>query len=181
MHPGAVEWLALAALLAGVVVLPRACQRLWGRPEIEIAFDESVGNNSKVLVCHLYNRPIRNRFLRRIGVRRESARVTAEYMVIDKRSGKRVVDLTQAVFVRQDQSTAKEIDLPPAMTRTTLGIALAKDSGVFVLENRQGAAKPLPAGTFHVPLVVHCGAKRFEFGRHFVVKVNPRNSVWADD
>jgi hypothetical protein len=76
-------WLAIAALIVGVVAIPIALppflQMMCGKPKVRIKFDTTVEQNTKLLLCCIFNVPIRHWFLQRIGVTRLPTDVFASF------------------------------------------------------------------------------------------------------
>jgi len=93
--------LELVALIAGVVAIgmsaPTFAQMFWGRPRIEIDFDDTMVSGAIFLQCHAYNDFINSRLLRLLGVRRETAVDTWAVLRIRESGSGRIVLPYEAV------------------------------------------------------------------------------------
>ena len=58
----------ILGLVALVIAIPPLLQMVYGRPKIRVGFDMSTEQGAKLLLCNIYNRPITNWFLKKIGV-----------------------------------------------------------------------------------------------------------------
>jgi hypothetical protein len=77
--------IGVAALVIGavatIIAVPPFLQMIYGRPKILVRFDESVEQGANLLICNIYNRPITNWFLKKIGVARNATDVFASFNV----------------------------------------------------------------------------------------------------
>src|SRR5215210_4585270 len=67
--------LSIIALVVGFVTLPSVFQMFWGGPDIKLEFkhDDEFERGIRWLRCEIYNRPIENKVLRVLRVRRAIA------------------------------------------------------------------------------------------------------------
>ncbi|MFC1909629.1 hypothetical protein ACFLXD_07320 [Chloroflexota bacterium] len=61
--------ISIVALVVALMALPTVAQMIWGKPNLSLDFEDRVGEGGKVMVCKIFNLPIKNRLLRKIGVR----------------------------------------------------------------------------------------------------------------
>src|ERR1700691_6016597 len=60
--------IALVALVVALMGVPPFLGMMYGKPAIQVSFDESFETNGKYLLCVIRNLPITNRFLKLVGV-----------------------------------------------------------------------------------------------------------------
>jgi len=88
--------IGLIALLVSAVSVPSALQMFWGGPLLRFDFGELDGSDMKVFYCTIYNVPIQNRTLQKVGVRREPAVISVRFRICEAGSNRIVLDTAQA-------------------------------------------------------------------------------------
>lgn len=177
---GAAEWIALAALAVGIVVLPTVFQMIWGHPYITFAFNRLEDQRDSLLLVHLYNLPITNRLLARIGVARTDAHFHVTIRIRDS-SGNQLLRYTEPPVSAGDPFKQNLIHLHAGPSPATLEIlgANTKYARVY-MERRADSFHEYVPGTYRIRLEVWVAERMFFEERSFVVTANFKNSYWAD-
>ena len=122
---------AILALVIAIIALQPLVQVIWGRPRFNTRFEHDQEGLIRFLIVHLENLPIRSRFLKLLGIRRQPIHsVTANYQLKEVGSGIIVIPIRQ-LLINTDDTTdtlgTMRIELP-----ATYGVAAA---AMFVLWN----------------------------------------------
>lgn len=121
--------ISIIALMVATLTLPTIFQMIWGRPKLMICFDVIEGDDSRFLVVRVYNQPIKNRFLRLLGVRTEAAEdVNARVIIKEYRSQKVISDVVADIKTYTGLPDAQRICLPASIFPASIGIVEVKDS-----------------------------------------------------
>jgi hypothetical protein len=90
--------IAIVALLLGVFGIPPFLQMIFGAPQIDIGFaaSESEDGQTKILLCHVKNRPVTNPLLLKLGVTRQPIEVDTFFEIYRKGHEDRVLGITEA-------------------------------------------------------------------------------------
>jgi hypothetical protein len=172
--------LGIIALIFSVMALPTVFQMFWGRPCVRIEF--SSFESPKKLFCELHSVPITNRFLWRLGVRRESAIVSADFTIFE--------DGTNRVIL--DTARARLFDPADSDARGSLRAALGDEPLFFVClthvdNNRPAVAMgslpgqgpvSIPTGRYLVGVRVNCGGTYFSQHRLVTIGTAPVYTGW---
>ena len=125
MHLSAGDWIAVAAVVLGLMALPTVFQMIWGRPKIGFRFEEFTQQGKRVLGCRLFNKPVTNPLLVFFRVRRESAHVSGAFTVCDAATSERVASVTQPIIVSH-RGRSREAELPASpITSANIGFVYA--------------------------------------------------------
>jgi hypothetical protein len=178
--------ISFVALAAGVVTLPTAFQMFWGRPTIVFEFSEIVGEHGKELVCGLSNAPIESKILRRLGVHREMAIVTAKFRVCEAGSNHIVMDTAQArlIDIAGGNSTGSiRGTVSDQIFPLTFQCAFhPRESAQAMAVDPWGkAVTPLLPGRYRVDVDVICGDTIFSKRRDLTVGNTPLLTYWLAD
>lgn len=84
--------MAGAALLLAMLAVPTVLHTFFGAAAIRVKFEIFDQQHLRALRCSILNPPIENKFLRRVGVRRESATVLVAFQVMEGGTDKTIVD-----------------------------------------------------------------------------------------
>ncbi len=140
-------------------------QIMWGKPKIEVETSTRDGDNSRYLDIYLFNRPIDNSVLRRLGVRREIADdVFAQCRIENIHTHEVCVEqMFPAISVISNESPA--VSLPGSSTPASILIVCAhKNLKATIPHSGRGMIKP---GVYELTVRVHYGEniteKKFEF------------------
>ena len=174
---GAGGWLELFVTALAVVALIPVSQMFWGRPQVEVEFTRDDQGN---LFCDIYNRPVSNRLLIWLRVRRETASITVGILVQNANTKEVVLSTTiPSVIIRDQVESLDRMDLPPS--NSPLSTMIVQNTGLEAgIYDSNGRRIPLPVATYRMEMTVMAGEKNAEEQRNFVVTVEPRNTYWAN-
>ena len=92
--------IGVVALIVGVVAMlmaaPPFFQMIYGRPKIRIRFDSTIERGFNVLLCNVYNQPVTNFFLKKLGVTRTPTDVFASFDVREHGTNKIIANSFRA-------------------------------------------------------------------------------------
>ena len=167
------------ALLALTVATPSFVQRIWGGPRITLGFEAEEQGMNRVLLGQILNAPVRNRFARFVGVRRESAGdVVARFRIRESDSGTVIVPAVMAEIATHRDTKAERVTLPSSSIPSTFDIArwLATDNRAEVV-----ARDPqiIGRGQYTVEVVVSFSGKTVRANRHFIVGLARVDLEWV--
>ena len=177
--------LGIAGLVIGVPALimavPPFFQMLWGRPRLDISFDEHTNEDGKQLIVSIKNRHTENRFLRGIGVEREIGNVLGFFDIQEQRTNK---------FIKQHLSAY--VSCPPTREMGLLVRALplfhvglhlvhARDDKCWIIDGRtveNSEFEELPRGDYLARVTVVCGEQVHNRARAFRVGKSQHETFW---
>jgi hypothetical protein len=172
--------ISIIALILAVATLPTIFQMIWGRPRLIVSFDIIEGDDSRFLVARIYNYPIKNGFLRILGVRTQSAEDVNAKVTIKGCDSKRVIsDVVADIKTYTGLPDAQRICLPASIFPASIGIVEVNDS--------DGKAKVyekdilLTAGSYSVSLQVISAHKTILAQGDFLVIDNQPFIFWDYD
>jgi hypothetical protein len=175
--------IGIIALLVSLVTLPSAFQMFWGGPKLYFDFLELDGSDVKRLYCSISSVPIQNRTLQRLGVRRESAVVSAKFRICEAGSNRIVLDTAQAKLVAvgnpEDRGSIVTTVHDP-LFGVTFDCAFHdndRDHAVAIDPFKKTVATLLP-GRYRVDIDVLCGHKLFSRWREMTVGTRPDHTYW---
>jgi len=172
------EWVGIVLGGGGLAMaIPSIFQMLWGRPILKVVFENGVEESKRFLPVYLSNPPIKNRFLRTLGVRRETIQsITAQFRISELGSGKIVINSRQARIYSDDDPDDKgrfRTILPP-----TYSIAGCIMVASWVDKSREVVIPPdrlrkqlesIPEGTYLVQILFMVEGEKQEESRQFIV------------
>lgn len=190
-----IEWWDLAGLIMGgigVAAFLMAAQPLiqvvWGRPKLEADFDDWVDpQGSKFLEASLINIPVTSRWLKRLGVRRDTiGEVTAFFKIFEVGSEREMTDSIAARFRTESDGVRYRVPLPASVYSIKCGIVAQKrgDSHVIVIEtpadqNNSGELTHLQPGTYRVAITFVCGDHIVRAESRLVVNRSASRTHWV--
>jgi hypothetical protein len=181
------EWVGIVLAGAGLAVAtPSILQRLWGRPKIKIEFENGVKEMDRFLPVYLSNPPIKNKFLKRLGVRRETVQsLTAAFRISELGSGKIIIPSRQARIYSDDDPDDKgrfRTTLPPTFSvAASIMVVLwdAKKSQAVVLPDRLREASALPEGAYRVRIIFSIDGDPIPVSRQFIIGKKADDLTWV--
>ena len=177
---GVAEWIALAALILGLMALPTVFQMIWGRPDITFVFNRTDDQKDALLLVHLYNLPVANRALSWMGVTRAEAHFRAAIKVNDS-SGNQILRYAEPPISAGDPFKQNLIHLHAGPSPVTLEILGAnRKCARTYTEHRADSFYDYSPGTYRLRLELWVGERMFFEERSFVVTADFKNSYWAD-
>ena len=126
-------WLGVVALLISLVTLPTALQMFFRRPKVEIEFDSNYLDGMHRLKCHIFNRGIKSKFLRRLGVVRTPVEISASASISEYGTNKMIVSLLRA-RLSTDKESGLHVELPFSIVPARFNIVgYIQDKGAFII------------------------------------------------
>lgn len=182
------EWEWIGIILAGMALAmatPSIFQMLWGRPLLEMQFEEYVENKERVLLIFLKNPPVKRRILRILGVRREAAQsITVEFRILEVGSNRIIVPIRQARIYSDDDPTDEgrnRISLPATYSVAASVILIRWDTQekkAFVAHDRLRQELPLEYGQYQADVILIVDGDPKIIHRQFVVGKKADDLVW---
>jgi hypothetical protein len=158
-------------------VLPFA-QMMWGRPKLKFEFVDFTGDDGKNLICSIQNEPVRNRFLKFIGVTRDTAELNAAINILEQGTNKTVVMQIPATL--HDTVTGRlglGVDCRPNFSVGFPIIHCTKD-GPIVFDPRRGEKILIPPGLFVALILVVCGDRSHTLQKLMNIHSDPIRTNW---
>lgn len=111
------EWIGIVLAGVGLVMaVPSAMQMTYGRSLITLRFGIEDKEKACFYHCEVYNMPIKNRLLRKLGVRKEAAQdVVAMFEIRERVTGRCQCPLTVTILKTQSGVGAERISLPASL------------------------------------------------------------------
>jgi hypothetical protein len=160
------------------VAIPPFFQMMWGRPQLEIQFVEFTGTDGKDLMCSILNKPVKNRFLKAVGVRRDSGDLNASFDLLEEGSGKL---LLRAMTANIHDATAR-VNALVVRSRPHFhcgfSVILCRDNKTFVHDPRQQALIEIPSGHYRARVLVVCDDQPYVVQKAMQLDANPVNTCW---
>ena len=178
----ATNWQWLVPLIVGGVALVLTVspflQMIFGRPKLTIGFDIWTVEGGKVLQCELRNPPIKQRFLRKLGIRRMVAEdVVAHFVIKNGDDGSNIIaEIIPSIVSHAGTAPAQRINLPPSIFPCQIGIVIVEDAEHLVRVFQQD--RILHSGLYHVFVEVAMEGKFFHAQRSFKVMDKPPFAEW---
>ena len=180
------EWALLLSVIAlgiSIMTLPTVFQMFGGRPSLETTLDEQQDGNSKVLRVKVANRQVKNRFLRLMGVVRESADIVGQLTVAEAGSGKIILESAR-MWLTTDTDRGKQVILTPLIPARVL-IALCRGNEVTLIVGEQSPNLDDPnnikldRGSYRVTGSIRYSHRIFRFTADFLVGVTASEFYWS--
>jgi hypothetical protein len=168
--PAQWSWVALIiGVLAFLVAILPFIRMMWGGPKILLHFRIEDMENNCYYSCEIHNIPIRNRLLKALGVRRETAQdVTAAFEIEERGTGKTICPITQALIKTQTRVGAERILLPASFFPALFAIVFIEKGKSEVRVMREDKLI-LPIGNYTAKVRVFAGEDKYISKCNFVV------------
>jgi len=179
---GFVEWFSIAGSALAIVALPSVFQMIWGAPHLEFDFGATKEGEKGTLRCTVYNYPIENWFLRKVGVRRESATVYAAYKIHGSEFSTEVI----SPILTNYQGNSRQVEIAAGPVGAAMGIIFINGDKAYIVEDPRfknlpdAPVSPINAGTYLIQILVFCGEKNFKKSAEFVITKNAADSYWVN-
>lgn len=180
------EWVGI--VLAGVgltMATPSILQLLWGRPVLRTRFENGVQEIERFLPIYLENPPVKNRLMRRLGVRRDTIQsLTVQFRIIEAGSGKIIIPIRQARIYSDDDPTdmgRDRISLPPTFSVAASVMIVRWDTQknkALIPPDRLRTEYPLDAGQYRVDVSLIVDGDPIIVSRQFVVGQKADDLSW---
>lgn len=180
------EWVGI--VLAGVglaVATPSIFQRAFGKPIAEIEYFRGVDREDRFLSVFLMNPPIKNKFLKMLGVRRETIQsLVVQFRISEQGSNKVIIPIRTARIITDEDSeyTGKDrITLPPTYSvGATCMFVLwdEKKNKALVISNRD-EQKELDQGYYAIYISLIVEGEYKKYSATFVVGEKADDLIWG--
>ena len=171
------------ALLFSVMALPTVFQMFWGGPQLRFGFTEIDGADGRRLYCDISSTPVENWALRRLGVRRETAIITAQFRICEAGSN----------FVMQDTAQTRLFDIAGSSDEGSFRATVTDHFGVnfpcafhghnseqaLTIDPLKKSSTALPPGRYRVDMSVACGDRSFSQSREMTVAKRSIFTCWS--
>jgi hypothetical protein len=181
------EWVGI--VLAGVglaMATPSIFQMLWGRPTIKMQFENGVKEVDRFLPVYLSNPPIKNKILKKLGVRRETIQsLTAQFRISELGSGRVIIPSRQARIYSDEDPDDKgrfRTTLPPTFSvAASIMVVLwdVKKDKAIVLPDRLREVSSLPEGAYLVHIIFLVDGDPISVSRQFIIGKKADDLTWV--
>lgn len=176
------EWALLISALAfalSLIALPAALQMFCGKPDIQTSYRVIPVEDQLHLVCTLQNPPIKNKFLKALGIRRKTAEsVSAKYTIYDERGkiiAEDVIAAIRHIFgggFEDEVNRTLDVSIPASEAYTDFALAYYAGMRVGLVGDEFHPSTVLPIGKYTASIKIKLAEKEMEETRHFVVEEN---------
>lgn len=174
------EWaffISFIALALALIALPAALQMFCGKPHIKTSYRVIRVYEQLHLVCTLQNPPIKNKFLKALGIRRKTAEsVSAKYTIYDERGNIIAEDVIAAIrhifggSFEGEVNLTLDVSIPASETYTDFAIAYCAGRTVALVGDEFHPSTDLLIGKYTASIKIKLAEKEIEETRHFVVE-----------
>jgi len=183
------NWEWVGVVLAGVgltMATPSILQMLLGRPKIKMQFENGVKEVDRFLLVYLSNPPIKNKLLRKLGIRRETIQsLTAQFRISELGSRKVIIPSRQARIYSDDDPDDKgrfRTTLPPTFSVAASIMVVfwdvEKDKAI-VLPDRLREASALPEGAYQVHIIFLVDGDPISVSHQFIIGKKADDLTWV--
>lgn len=182
------EWVGI--VLAGVglaMASPSILRMFWGRPLVKTRFENGVEEAERFLPVYLENPPVKNRILRKLGVRRDTVQsLTVQFRISEVGSGKIVIPIRQARIYSDDDATDEgrnRIALPPTFSVAASVMIVqwnAQKNKALIPPDRLREEFALGAGHYQVDIILSVDGDPMLVSRQFVVGQKADDLSWIN-
>jgi hypothetical protein len=173
--------IAILALAVSAVTLPTALQMFWGGPKLAINGVEIVGPEGRRLLCNIFNTPVTSKILRRLGVRRESLVVSADFQICESGSNRVVLDTARASLIDiggPNASGTPRASLVDHIPVSFVCVIHTNDGKAIAADPQQKTGVILSPGRYRVNVNVICGDTRFPISREITIGERSIGTHW---
>ncbi len=181
------EWVGI--VLAGVslaMASPSILQRFCGRPLVKVEFGRAVAGNERLLLVYLQNLPIRNRVLRKLGVRRDTVQsLTAHFRISEFGSNKVIDPIRNARIYSYDDPTDMgkwQVVLAPTFsTGASFGVVSwdTQKNKAFIPPDRTKQSSELLSGYYRADIIIVVDGEPKHISQQFAVDQKADDLIWA--
>jgi hypothetical protein len=167
-------------LLALIVGVPPFIAMFWGGPRLALSLEQSDEKGGRFLLCAVVNKAVGNRFLRIMGVTRQSAHI--EPFLDVHRAGKPEVVAAMIKPLLNSHSKIKQriMELMPPFP-ASFNIAVSGKSGTFVQHpNSDKKTITLVAGDYRAEVTLVTDDRWHRIEGIFRVPNPPARAFWID-
>lgn len=181
------EWFGIILATMGLVMsTPHIFQMLWGRAKLEIEFDRYIKDAERGLIIHLKNPPLKSKWAKRLGVRRESIQSLATTMRIYEAGSGKIVDPVRNLRLYPDDDPGGQafnrISLPPTYSvGAAILVALwdEEHKAAMIMPDRLRDALPLGPGYYRLEIIFLVDGEPEVQQMQFKVGTGADDLIWA--
>jgi hypothetical protein len=167
--------ISVVALVISIMTLPTAFQMICGKPKIRVKFEKTILNEMTLLRSYLWNEPVKNRFIRSLGVTREPVEVSASISV-EKSTGELVTPLVIATISTEKES-GKQVTLYHHAIPARVTIVVIKQDTAFLLAE-ECTDQRLDPGGFVITLdFILSNGTTLQYKENLVSAIQPRIAI----
>jgi hypothetical protein len=149
--------IGVIALVVGIMAIPTILQMFFGRPRLTFEADDFTGPEGRILIIAIKNQPVKNSFLRLIGVEREAGDIIASFGIQELGTGRiiagSVTGLLNCVPLRTTGLTAR------ALPNSTVGLVIisTRRGSASIVDARPERIMPIAAGHYVARIAISRG------------------------
>ncbi len=182
------EWAGI--VLAGVglaMAVPSIFQMFWGRPALKVKFENGIKEAERFLPVYLSNPPIKNKFLKTLGVRRGTIQsITAQFRISELGSNTIVITSRQGRLYSDDDPDDKgrlRITLPPTFSVAACIMVVSWDlkcgKAIIPPDRLRNEIVSIPEGAYRVQIIFMVDGEKQEESRQFIIGKKPDDLTWV--
>jgi hypothetical protein len=171
-------FVGIIALVVGIMAIPTILQMFFGRPRLTFEADEFTGPEGRILTIAIKNQPVKNRFLRFVGVEREAGDLIAFFDVQELGTGR--------ILAR---SIKGHLNCAPLHTKGMTARALPNFTvGLVVISTREGHASivdarperiaPIAPGHYVAHIAIVRGQDTYRIDQNFRIAALDHETIW---
>jgi hypothetical protein len=163
--------------VAVAMAIPPLFQMMFGRPRLTFEADEFTGPEARILVLAIKNQPVKNRFLKWLGVERESGDIIAFFDIQELGTGKILV---RTVTGSLNCAPLRTISLQArSLPGFTVGMTvLATRNGQAEIVDGRGKTHPISPGHYVARMAIMRGQDTYRIDQPFRVSTADHETIW---
>lgn len=178
------HWLAIIGMALGVAAIimaaPPLFQMLFGRTRLTFEADDFTGTDARILVIAIKNPPVNNRFLRLIGVERETSDITGFFDIQELGTGKVIV---RSVAAQMQTTNLRQFGLQGrSMPGFTVGLTViaTRDGQAKIISAHQEESIVIPPGHYIAHIAVVRGQDTYKINQNFRISTIDHETGWYE-
>ena len=182
------EWFGIALAGSGLAMTtPTVFQMIWGKPILEVEFDRYGEGNKLCLLVFLKNQRVKNRVLRKFGIRRDPIHsLTAQFRISEVGSSKIIDPIRQAKLYSDEEEDKGRyrIALPATYSVAASFMVILwnpKTNRAFIPPDRLRPGLEIPPGYYQATFVIEVDGEPMNISRRFKIGQKIEDLVWVND
>jgi hypothetical protein len=166
------------ALAVGVMAIPTILQMFFGRPRLIFEADDFTGPEGRILVIAIKNPPITNRFLRFVGVERETGDVIVFFDIQELGTGRLLVrSVTGLLQCAPLQTIGLQARSLPGFT---VGLTIIGTHGgvAEIVDARPEKSIPIAPGHYFAHIAIVRGQDTYRIDQTFRIARVDHETIW---
>jgi len=167
---------------------PRCFSDDMGKPILEVEFERYGEGNKLCLLVFLKNQRVKNRVLRKFGIRRDPIHsLTAQFRISEVGSGKIIDPIRQARIYSDedpDDTGRYRVALPPTYSVSASFMTILwnpKINKAFIPPDRLRSELEIPPGYYQATFLVEVDGEPMNISRCFKIGQKIDDLVWVND